>query len=340
MKNNKIVFYFFIFLFSCNKNNQENKQINNQEKNEDKKIILALDWTINTNHIGIYTALEKGYFKDEDLDLEIIQASNSSPIQMLTVDKVNFIISGSEDLIYSRSKDLPIVSIFAILNSNTSGFISLKKTNINNYKDLIGKKYGGWGGSVETKIIQSLIKDDADTNIDLSFENITLGNQSAINYLLNDSIDFFWVFYGHDVIKASLEGIDFNYLPMVKNENDILNFYTPVIATSETMIKDNPKIVKAFVKVITRGMKYAYDNPEESAKILNKSIQGDEKFIIDSTKYILKNSKETDKPFGYQIGSRWEKFYRWMIDNELVKDTFDTKDLFSNDFIYYQKEKA
>lgn len=38
-----------------------------------KKVTFVLDWTPNTNHTGVYAAIENGYYEEEGLEVEIIQ---------------------------------------------------------------------------------------------------------------------------------------------------------------------------------------------------------------------------------------------------------------------------
>lgn len=66
---------------------------NNKETSKDgdlQKVTLILDWTPNTNHTGFYVAQEKGYYKDLGLDVEIIQPSEGSSLQLLAAGKGDF----------------------------------------------------------------------------------------------------------------------------------------------------------------------------------------------------------------------------------------------------------
>ena len=93
-----------------------------------QKVTVILDWTPNTNHTGLYVAKEKGYYKDLGLDVEIIQPSEGSSLQLLAAGKGDFAISYQEDLTYARTSDnpLPVKAIAAVIQHNTSGFASPK----------------------------------------------------------------------------------------------------------------------------------------------------------------------------------------------------------------------
>ena len=78
-------------LSGCGTNKDENKE-NNLEK-----VTVILDWTPNTNHTGLYVAKDKGYYEELGLDVEIVQPSEGSALQLLAAGKGDFAISYQED---------------------------------------------------------------------------------------------------------------------------------------------------------------------------------------------------------------------------------------------------
>src|SRR5690348_11704052 len=61
------------------------------------KMTLALDWTPNTNHTGIYVALDKGWYKDQGIDLQLLPySSNVSPDTLVNTNKADVGISSTE----------------------------------------------------------------------------------------------------------------------------------------------------------------------------------------------------------------------------------------------------
>src|SRR5271166_4196991 len=61
---------------------------------------LALDWTPNTNHTGIYVALSKGWYKDAGINLKILPYSSSvTPDQLVASGKADLGISSTEQVV-------------------------------------------------------------------------------------------------------------------------------------------------------------------------------------------------------------------------------------------------
>lgn len=115
-----------------------------KDKQSLKKVSVVLDWTPNTNHTGLYVAKEKGYFKDEGLDVDIIMPGDAGADQLVASGKSEFGVSYQESITQARIQGVPLVSIAAIIQHNTSGFASPAAKNIVSPKDFAGKTYGGW----------------------------------------------------------------------------------------------------------------------------------------------------------------------------------------------------
>ena len=85
-----------------------------------EKVTFALDWTPNTNHTGIYVAKARGFYAKEGLEVSIIQPTQSITTTLVATGKTDFGVSFTSDLIHARLEGLPLVSVAAILQENTS----------------------------------------------------------------------------------------------------------------------------------------------------------------------------------------------------------------------------
>ncbi len=301
-----------------------------KKKGDLEKIQFVLDWTPNTNHTGLYVAQEKGFFKEEGLDVEIMLPGEAGADQLVAAGKAQFGISAQESLTAARTQDIPIVSIAAILQHNTSGFASLKKEGIESPKDYEGKSYGGWGSPVEQAIISSLMaKEHADAN---QVEYINMGNSDFFTAVERD-IDFAWIYYAWTGIEAELRGIDLN-MQYLKDFSDELDYYTPVITTNEKMISDNPDTVHAFMKAVAKGYEFAIENPDEAASILSKAVPDlDEELVKASQQWISSKYKDDAPRWGEQKLNTWKDYAAWMTENNLLDGVFTAEDAFTNEFL-------
>ncbi|MFZ2331118.1 MAG: ABC transporter substrate-binding protein, partial [Atribacterota bacterium] len=91
-----------------------------------REITVLLEWVPNTNHTGMYVALEKGFYEEEGLLVNIIQPEEGGAAPFIAAGQGEFGISHQEQMTYACTADepLPVVAIAAILQHNTSGFAS------------------------------------------------------------------------------------------------------------------------------------------------------------------------------------------------------------------------
>lgn len=87
-----------------------------------RDVQLMLDWSANTNHTGLYAAKELGYYEEEGLNVQIVQPGAGGTDTLVASGKVPFGISYQEGVTLARTQGLPLVSIAAIIQHNTSGF--------------------------------------------------------------------------------------------------------------------------------------------------------------------------------------------------------------------------
>lgn len=304
-----------------------------KEAGEDKqlkKVTVLLDWVPNTNHTGLYAAKELGYYAQEGLDVEILQVNEGGTSQLVAAGKAEFGISYQEEVTYARVEDIPVVAIAAIIQHNTSGFASPAEKGIKTPKDFEGKRYGGWGSPVEEAVLRALMeKYNADFN---KLEMVTIGAADFFTSVTKD-VDFTWIYYGWDGVAAELRGIKLNFISL-KDEEEALDFYTPVIITTEKMIEENPELVRKFMKATSRGYRYAIENPEKAAEfLLEVSPELDRELVIASQKYLSEQYQADAPRWGVMKEEVWRNYAQWMFERKLIEKMIEPGKAFTNQFL-------
>ena len=120
------------------------------------KVTVVLDWTPNTNHGGIYLAQAKGWYRRAGLDVKVIEPGDTPSLEILGAGKADVALSVQEEVVPARAKGLPVVSIGAVIQHNTSSLVSLRSDRIATPGDLPGHTYGGFGGLLEKALVKKL----------------------------------------------------------------------------------------------------------------------------------------------------------------------------------------
>jgi ABC-type nitrate/sulfonate/bicarbonate transport system substrate-binding protein len=70
------------------------------------EVKVALDWTPNTNHIGIYVAQELGYYKDQGLTVKLLPYASTSPERLVSSGEAQFGFSYSNGIAFARASEI------------------------------------------------------------------------------------------------------------------------------------------------------------------------------------------------------------------------------------------
>ena len=311
----------------------ENNASKSGEGDKLEKVTLVLDYTRNTNHTGIYLAKEKGYYKDQGIDLEIIQPSDSDSVTLVASDKAQFGVSYQEDVTYAltREKDpLPVKAIATIIQHNTSGFAAPVEKNIKTAKDFEGKTYGGWGSPSEEAIIKlAMEKQGADFN---KLKRVDIGKDDYFT-ATKKNIDFAWIFDAWTGVEARLKNVKLDYIP-IKDIDPALDYYTPILITNNKTIKENPELVKKFMAATSKGYEEAIKDPSGAADILSKAVpELDKNLVKTSQEYLAKLYKDDAQKWGQMKAEVWKNYAKFMQDNGLIKKALNVDEAFTNEFL-------
>jgi ABC-type nitrate/sulfonate/bicarbonate transport system substrate-binding protein len=176
-----------------------------------KDITFVLDWTPNTNHTGLYVAMDKGYFEEAGINVEVVQPPEDGATSLVGAGKAQFGVDFQDYLAPALVGDaaLPVTAVGAVVQHNTSGIISLKEKGIESPKDMEGHTYATWDLPVEQATLKQVIEDDGGDFAKMKMipNNIT-DEPAALEAKQTDAV---WIFYGWSGVNAEVQGFDFDY---------------------------------------------------------------------------------------------------------------------------------
>jgi ABC-type nitrate/sulfonate/bicarbonate transport system substrate-binding protein len=238
---------------------------------------------------------------------------------LLGAGNVEFAVDFQETMGPAIAKErdaLPVQAVAAIISHNTSGVMSLTKSNITRPRDLAGRRFASWETPLVTAVIKDIVENDGgDFNKVIMIPNFATDAFSA----LETDVDSIWIYYAWDGIAAEVKGIAINYLDLGAI-NPALDFYTPVLAVNTNWAQANPQTVKKFLSAASKGYDFASENPAEAAEILLKHApELDRGLVIRSQQYLASRYRDGAKRWGEIDPARWGGFYRWMFDRGLLE---------------------
>ena len=299
-------------------------------KKENRKVTVLLDWTPNTNHTGVYVAKKLGLDKQRGLEFDIISGSEGGVAQLVASNKAEVGFSYQEEVTYAMTKNLPIKAVATIFQHNTSGFASLASSSISTPKDFKGKRYGGFGTVIEEEILRVLME-----KYQVDFSSLKIINIGAADFLtsLERDIDFSWIFYGWDGIRAQRENKQLNFM-LLQDFDERIDFYTPVLIMNTTFLEEQKDLAKRILEAVTEGYEYAIQHPKEAAKILHEyAPETDLEFLIASQEYVSARYSEDQEKWGMMKPEIWHNFTTFLQENNIVPLDLEIDKAYTNDYL-------
>ncbi|MBQ6845235.1 MAG: ABC transporter substrate-binding protein [Agathobacter sp.] len=316
-----------------NDSNNETGTNDGTEKKDLERITFVLDWTPNTNHTGLYVAQELGYFEEAGLEVEIVQPPEDGAEVLVASGKAQFGVSFQDSMApaFAGENPLPITAVAAVIQHNTSGIISRAGEGMDTPKGMEGHNYATWNGSIELATLKAVVEADGGNfdNVELIPSTVT----DEVSALKTNSVDSIWIFYAWAGVKTQLEGLETDYFAFA-DIDPVFDYYTPVIISGNKFLEENPDTAKAFMSALSKGYQYAIENPEDAADILCKAApELDKELVVASQKYLTEQYQADAQYWGQIDANRWNNFYNWVNENNLVEDEIPLDTGFSNDYL-------
>jgi len=296
-----------------------------------KKLTLALDWTPNINHIGFFVAKQKGFYKDANLDIEIIEPSSdnyqTTPAKKVELGMADLALCPTESIISYRTKSnpFPLIAVAAVLQNDLSAIAVKRDSQVNSPRELDGKVYSSYKARYEDGIVREMIKNDGGKG---DLKVIYPDKLGIWNTLLDGKADATWVFLNWEGVEAENSEHELDYFKL--DDYGIPYSYSPVIAANETLIEGNLQDYKAFLDATKKGFLRCKEKPLEAIDILRDELFGDDKNLdLKSALEITSEHFGDEASWGRIKKENLERFLIWIKDKDLESIQVNTNDIFT-----------
>lgn len=313
--------FFFVFMFSLFAS-AENRE------GEVQKVKLQLKWKHQFQFAGYYAAIEKGYYRDAGMEVEILEAqSGENSNDAVLNGKADFGISNSEVLLL-RSKHKNTVVLASIFQHSPTILLALQKSGIQHANDLIGKRL-----ALEDNIGEIMAYLDEE-GVPIN-RCVVVPRTFDLEQLTSGAADVISAYTTDETYALEEAGIPYTVLsPMMSG----VDFYGDVLFTTADLIKRNPDLVKKFREASLKGWQYALENQKEIIELIfNKYTQRHSiRYLIHESEHMKSLIIHDVVNIGYSNPDRWQhilKTYQKInligndatIDGLLFEDYFKPK---------------
>ncbi|CAE7517718.1 thiY [Symbiodinium natans] len=313
------------------------------------EIVVALDWTPNTNHSGFYVAQVKLCSADA--------GDGTTPARQVAQRAAHFAVAPSESAVSfaTTEPDKPrLVAVAALLQGSASAICTLKSSGIDRPAKLAGKRYASYNGRFEDPIVSRMVSNDGGDGQSVQFHGLdahgyqdddTMGAGSVVaSYLEKGRSDSTWIFPAWEGVLAERAGQHLHCFGL--EDYGIPYGYSPVLlAHPDDLVGPQAERVKAFLAATAEGYRRAAAGPEEAAKALascgHPSLK-DPEFLEASSSCIAKQFLTPDGKWGFMDSKRWDDFVNFLCLSGIVRDraggaipreAIKVESLFTNHFL-------
>lgn len=293
---------------------------------------MRLEWVVQGQFAGPFVALDKGYYKDVGVEIDLRPAGPDIMGAVTVAQGTDtFGIGHPNQLIAARANGAPLVTVVQFGHHAADTYIARKTTGIKSIADMKGHSVGLWFGGNEHEFLAMLDR------AGIAQSDVTIINQGFdIISWLNGDYEVMQVTRYNELQQVYAQGIKEEDLVFLNPEDSGVALVNTGIFTTEQMIKDNPALVQGVVDATMRGWQDALADPEAAAKIVlkyNPELTLDLQVKqVKAMGDIFCSGVTLEGKFGQSVLSEWETAQQVLLGAKLIDAPIDLAKGFTNEF--------
>ena len=300
------------------------------EAPRDKLVFMAgFKPQANLPFVAAYVAQEKGYFDEQDLDVEIRHASSGEHLKLLVAGDVHVTTAAATSVLKRRSDpELPIVAVALFGQKGQQAYIALKDSGITDLKDWEGRTFG-YKISVPPDYLAMLESAGVDRG---KVNEVKVGFDPRV--LTERRVDVLAVFksnepnvvrnLGHEVVLWDPADFDVPNLGLT-------------YLTTDDFASDSSDVLDRFLRATLKGTEYALKSRDETLDIIMKYAPKEDRshqaFMLDTELADATSALTDERGLGHMTDEQWKALYDHLLKFEALPQPFDYTTAFTTDFL-------
>jgi NitT/TauT family transport system substrate-binding protein len=294
-----------------------------------REVTLAMGYIPNVQFAPFYVAVDKGYFAEENLQINFDYGMETDLLNLVGTDALQFAVASGDQVILARAQGLPVVYVMTYFQRFPVAVVSLEDVLLEEPTDLVGRSVGipglygasyiGW---------RALLYAAGIDEQEIPLESI---GYTQVASLTEDQVEAAVVYAANEPVQLRQAG----YEPHIIYVADYINLVSNGVITNEKTIAEKPELVSGLVRAVLRGLRYTIDHPEEAFEICLQYVPEAGGENREAQMAVLKESIkfwESDR-LGHSDPSAWETSQEFMLQVGLVETGTDVEEMFTNQFI-------
>lgn len=293
------------------------------------KIRLPMGYIPNIQFAPMYVAIEKGYFKEAGIDVELDYKFETDGVALVGAGELPFAVVSGEQVLLARAKGLPVTYVAAWYQQYPVSVVAKSEAGILVPQDLKGKKIGLPGLFGANYVgLRALLNAGKLTEQDVTLDSIGF---NQVELVAAGQQDIVVGYTANEPIQLRSRGIAVTEMRVA----DYAQLAANGVLASENVIKENPVLVQAFVEAFLKGLNDTITNPDEAIQLSEAHIPNFADLDASVQRQVLLVSIEQWKAdrLGYSDPQAWANMQDVLLDMGLIESKMDLSKAFTNEFV-------
>ena len=300
-------------------------------------VILAMPYIPNIQFAPYYVAKARGYYAEAGIDVTFDYQYETDSVQRVALGNAQFGLAGGDSVLLGRAQGLPIVTVATNSQRSPTVFFSKAELGITTPADLKGKSVGIPGRFGASYIgLLALLYANQISESELNIQEIGFAQVQALS---EGKIQVASGYGNNEPIQQAQQGIQVNLVKVA----DFYALASDGLLTNETLIREQPGLVREFVQATLRGMQDVISDPEiaftlslaeiPELKSADAATQQLQRQVLQETLPYWQSAETAANGLGYIDEDSWQATHTFLRASGLLTSDVDVKAAFTNQFI-------
>ncbi len=292
-------------------------------------IDLGVGFVPNVQFAPFYVAQARGFYAEEGLDVALEYGFENDFVALTAQGDRQFAVASGDQVILARAQRLPVVYVMKWYQRFPVAVMALAESGIDSPKDLEGHSVGIPGLFGASYVAwQALVYATGLDDTTIRLESIGFTQAEAIS---QGQVDAAVVYIANEPVQLTQAGKEVTVIEV----SDYMDLVANGLITNETLIRDNPDLVRRMVRASLRGLEYTIAHPDEAFAIARQFVPE----ITDDDAPVQRAVLDASIPLwrsdqlGVSDPQAWADSVTFMVATGLIESSVDVESLYTNEFM-------
>jgi NitT/TauT family transport system substrate-binding protein len=293
-------------------------------------VTLYLSFQPDVQFAPFYVAVDRGFFAQQGLDVTLMHDDESAIARLVASGEAPIGVVSGEQVLLGRAQELPLVYVFEWYQRYPVAIASKKDADIFEPGDLAGHSVGTPLLSGASYIgLEALLASAGLTDRDIQLE---VTGYTQVETLATDRVEAVVIYAANEPVQLAAQDIAVNLIQV----SDYADLVSNGLVTNETLIAENPDLVRAVVTAFSQALQYTLDNPDDAYQAAKNNVEGLSDPDVEATQHeVLSRSMDFWRAnrLGQSDMASWQTMQGVLLDMGLLDAEQDLESAFTNEFL-------